>query len=679
MNELQLRALSVGLKADATLEQVEQRERDLSNLETRAHFIPSTLNEEKRTMEVVFVTETPCRLFTWEDGPVDEILLCEPANVRQERFKSGIAVLDNHDRYSGTKGQIGVVENYRFEKGQGFATVRFSKRKDVEENQWQDAKDGILRGISVGYKVHKYEITKEDGKRAVYTATDWEVLEVSFAPVQADPNSAVRASTSSATDNSNKNSDNSQNPHTMNELQKRALAAGLAITATLEEVVRAESAKQEAEEAKLVQARKEAAEAERKRHEEITEAVRAVKLDDKFAAKLIKDGKSIDECRALIIAEKAKENPEIDGANRGATVGKEQIEKSRKAAEDAVIHRLHGGELSAEAREFRGHSLIDLARHFLQENGVNTNQLSRQDIAKMSLGLANSRGYHSTSDFPNILAAVVNKTLRKAYDMQTRTFNPFVRKTTNPDFKTITRAQLSGLVGGFDVIAEGGEYKHASFSDGKETYSLVKYGKKFTITWEALINDDLSAFDRIPSAIAAKAVQKQSDIVYGILTGNPNMSDAVALFHANHGNLAGAGTTIPNGIAAARAAMRKQTDPNGDFINVAPRFLVCGPDKETEAQQLLNASIVAAKTVDTNVFRGSHELIVEPRLTGNQWYTIADPALIDTIELCFLEGEGELFTERRTAFDQDGLEIKARSVFAAKAIDWRGMYKNAGA
>ena len=53
--------------------------------------------------------------------------------------------------------------------------------------------------------------------------------------------------------------------------------------------------------------------------------------------------------------------------------------------------------------------------------------------------------------------------------------------------------------------------------------------------------------------------------------------------------------------------------------------------------------------------------------------------MVDTVEYAYLEGEQGLFTERREGFEVDGVEIKARHVFGAKAIDWRGMYKNAGA
>jgi hypothetical protein len=71
--------------------------------------------------------------------------------------------------------------------------------------------------------------------------------------------------------------------------------------------------------------------------------------------------------------------------------------------------------------------------------------------------------------------------------------------------------------------------------------------------------------------------------------------------------------------------------------------------------------------------------VVEPRLTGNAWYLAADHNQVDTIEYCYLEGNQGVYIETREGFNIDGIEIKARHDFAAKAIDYRGLYKNAGA
>jgi hypothetical protein len=51
---------------------------------------------------------------------------------------------------------------------------------------------------------------------------------------------------------------------------------------------------------------------------------------------------------------------------------------------------------------------------------------------------------------------------------------------------------------------------------------------------------------------------------------------------------------------------------------------------------------------------------------------------IDTIEYCYLDGNEGVYIETRNGFEVDGMEIKARLDFAAKAIDFRGLYKSTG-
>ena len=73
-------------------------------------------------------------------------------------------------------------------------------------------------------------------------------------------------------------------------------------------------------------------------------------------------------------------------------------------------------------------------------------------------------------------------------------------------------------------------------------------------------------------------------------------------------------------------------------------------------------------------------VIAEPRLDPASgavpWFLVASPAAIDTIEYAYIEGQEGVALETRMGFDVDGVEVRARLDFGAKAIDWRSLYKN---
>src|SRR5690606_42027615 len=142
-----------------------------------------------------------------------------------------------------------------------------------------------------------------------------------------------------------------------------------------------------------------------------------------------------------------------------------------------------------------------------------------------------------TSDFPYILEAVITKTLRAGYTNPPRTFVPWARQATLPDFKEVSRVQLSGAPD-LKRVVEGAEYEFGALGDGAEKYRVQKYGRIVHITWETIINDDLDALTRIPTLFGSSAADLESDIVYGILNGNPKMAGNVHLFHPSHRHLA---------------------------------------------------------------------------------------------------------------------------------------------
>ncbi len=164
------------------------------SMRTTASFFPSTINVEDRTVEVVFASDREVLMYDWNIGRFNEILVCEPGAGDLTRLNNGAPLLNTH-RQGSTSDVFGVVVagTARFEGGKAIAKVRFSKRADVEPT-FQDVKDGILTGISVGYMPHEYEEVKNvQDTIPTMRCTRWEATEISLAPVQADPDSRIRS------------------------------------------------------------------------------------------------------------------------------------------------------------------------------------------------------------------------------------------------------------------------------------------------------------------------------------------------------------------------------------------------------------------------------------------------------------------------------------------------------
>jgi len=350
----------------------------------------------------------------------------------------------------------------------------------------------------------------------------------------------------------------------------------------------------------------------------------------------------------------------------------------REAVESALLNR-HSDKyaLIEPARQYRSYTLLELAREVLTWSGANPAMLDKHQIAQRAL--------HSTSDFPELLANVANKTLRDGYQSAPQTFTPFVRFVSLADFKQVSRIAL-GEAPALAEVKEGGEYKRGTIGEAAEKYQLKTYGKIFAVTRQTIINDDLDAFTRIPKMFGVQASNLESDLVWAIITDNDDMSDNVDLFHATHANYTGSGTAISiDSLTVGRLAMRSQTGIDGvTILNLSPRYLVVPAAKETVAQQYcaINIPQNAVDATKWNPFGGTLIPVAEPRLDANSaasWYLFCDASQIDMIEVGTLDGMRGPRIETRNGFDIDGTEIKASYDIAAKAIDFRGMYKNVGA
>ena len=141
------------------------------------------INKDARTVDLSFSSNTP--VHRWYGN---EVLDHSKKSVRMSRMNNGAPLLANHDMDQ----HIGIVESASIQdSSRGVASVRFGN-SPLAQQKFQDVQDGILRNVSVGYIVHKFQVTESDDKTPdEYRAIDWEPVEVSLVAVPADPTVGV--------------------------------------------------------------------------------------------------------------------------------------------------------------------------------------------------------------------------------------------------------------------------------------------------------------------------------------------------------------------------------------------------------------------------------------------------------------------------------------------------------
>ena len=339
---------------------------------------------------------------------------------------------------------------------------------------------------------------------------------------------------------------------------------------------------------------------------------------------------------------------------------------------EALAARYNCGTASDQARQYRRTSLVEMAQQILELRGIRTSMMSDDQILQRALA--------GISDFTGLLSDTGNRFLRKGYDSYRGGLKQCARQITAPDFRAINKLNLSEAPT-LKKVLEHGEVKRGAMTETKSSYTLETFARIFGISRQALINDDLNAFNELAVRFGRAAAEFESAQLVTLLTGNPTMSDGVACFHASHGNKsASPGAISVTTLGAAKSAMRLQKGLDGVTpIDATPAFLIVPAALETVALQYAT-QITPALSSSVNPFSGNLQVIVDPRLdaiSATVWYLAADPGTIDTIEYAYLDSAPGLQLETRMGFDVEGLEMKARLDFGCSIYEHRGLYQNA--
>ncbi len=316
-------------------------------------------------------------------------------------------------------------------------------------------------------------------------------------------------------------------------------------------------------------------------------------------------------------------------------------------------------------------TLRELARMSLADRGVGVASYNPMQMIAMAFT-------HTTSDFGNILLDVANKSILQGWNEAEETFDLWTKKGQLSDFKTATRVGMGGF-NSLRTVREGAEYKYVTTSDKKETIALATYGELFSISRQAIINDDMSMLTDIPMKLGSAAKATIGDLVYLILTKNEKMrSDNKPLFSADHGNTIKGGMDVDT-IGNGRTAMRKQKEGERT-LNIRPAFMLVPTALEIAAIQVVGSGSVKGADVNANIInpiRNIAEIITEPRLDINSdttWYMTSAKGT-DTIEVAYLNGVDTPYIDQQEGFTSDGVTTKVRIDAGVAPVDYRGLVR----
>ncbi|WP_367154659.1 ClpP-like prohead protease/major capsid protein fusion protein [Methylomonas sp. HYX-M1] len=400
---------------------------------------------------------------------------------------------------------------------------------------------------------------------------------------------------------------------------------------------------------------------------------------------------SEDAANKRILAHLAKGAEPVAGQH--ATVTEDAKDKFGAGVANALLARCgaknaEGKPIRAEAgNDFRGMRLEQIAQACLAQAGINVKGMDRVGVVKKALAMhtyASGMG-QTTSDFPVLLENVMHRQVLTAFQITPDTYTRWCKIGSVSDFREWQRLR-GGTIGNIDPVNEHGEYKSLVIPDmAKEGISAKRRGGIVSITPEIVINDDIGYISDTTAMLGRAAKRTIETSAYAALTGNPALKDGVALFHADHGNLAVAGAALSvDSLDAARVAMASQKDLSGnEYLDIRPEILLAPLGMGGTARVIVDAVYdpdTANKLQRPNKVNGIVQDVVDtPRLTGTAWYLFADPSVAPVVEVVFLDGESEPMLAMEENFDTAGIRYRVELPFGVGVIGYEGAYKNPGA
>jgi ATP-dependent protease ClpP protease subunit len=394
---------------------------------------------------------------------------------------------------------------------------------------------------------------------------------------------------------------------------------------------------------------------------------------------LIDGGVTVADAGSRILATMAANEPAGRSAAPAARIGRDETETRMEGMIGALM-----GQADGPATMFRGMRLRHMAMELAgPARGYNDLEAIRRGMASTTM----MGGAYGVSDFAHITTEVMNRTLQAAYQRRAASWQLVTgAPQTATDFRELHAVRFGGDFS-LKRVRENGEYEEAVLSDEAEGLKVERRGRTIRLTFEAVVNDDMGAFNRIPAEFAMAARTMENSMVWSLFRANAKLkSDGKALFHVDHDNLAAAAAAISiTSVSAGRKAMWEQrpfgSKDKDDFMQVEPDRLIVPPALELVALQFATGT-TPGEDGKVNPFKSTLTPGVVPNLgaaaggSDTAWYLVSGD--LPPIAHAYLDGYAAPTVQTIEGMNPDAVVMNARHIFGAAAIEHRGAWKNPG-
>ncbi|MDI9549463.1 MAG: Mu-like prophage major head subunit gpT family protein [Chloroflexota bacterium] len=263
----------------------------------------------------------------------------------------------------------------------------------------------------------------------------------------------------------------------------------------------------------------------------------------------------------------------------------------------------------------------------------------------------------TTSDFPYLTGDVLDRMMLARYREFPSPWRQFVKVATLRDFRTVSRFAADGLEGQWDAVAEQAEITYGDLSETRYQYAPQKYAKGAKISFEALMNDDLGAFEDIPDRLGRGGARTVAKFVTGLYVDSTGPH--ASLYDADN-TVSGNPALTASSLATALGMLRGMVDSEGEPIAVEAAYLVVPPALEITARNILNAATLnltslmggtsGAELLVNNWIGSALSLVVDPYIPivasssngDTSWFLFASPSVgRPALEVGFIRGFAE--------------------------------------